>query len=512
MPRPPRCTAASSSTGFGLRDSVGFEDWQLFEADSLRRTYAAVLERLARARAEAGTARRGSRPGPPLARARRAARARTPTPDRGLRPGRRSNGRAAAVPRVRPRARPRARGRSARGDDRALRRDQRERARAGLRRPGVDGEPARAPGARRLPSRRSRPGAAASRGGDGGSASPDGRLVVVEGEAGIGKTRLVDELCRAGSCRRDLGRSDALAAKPSRTSPTPSSPTAIRDALGGPEAGSAWTDCPRMGGRGRTSRPRSPPGPRSAAAPVGEGPGARSRFLRGPGATLCGAPRGLVVVDDAHWIDDGSLEVLAYVAPAPAREADLPGSDLEDRRRCPRACVCGGSSRRPRATARQRRSRRHVSRADEVAELAASAGSGGAGVAALPRRATGSRSSSSSTSPRRPRPARGDWPLPGSIARARRRARRRRSARPQRQVSRRRGRARALVRRRDDPRRQRPRRRRGRHRARGARRRAAPGRGESRTGTSSATTACVSSCTRRRASRGGVCSIAAPPR
>ncbi len=35
-------------SGFGLRDSIEFDDWQFFEAETLKREYAGALERLAR--------------------------------------------------------------------------------------------------------------------------------------------------------------------------------------------------------------------------------------------------------------------------------------------------------------------------------------------------------------------------------------------------------------------------------------------------------------------------------
>ena len=40
--------------GFGLRDSVAFDDWQFFQAESLRRELAGALERLARGRGALG--------------------------------------------------------------------------------------------------------------------------------------------------------------------------------------------------------------------------------------------------------------------------------------------------------------------------------------------------------------------------------------------------------------------------------------------------------------------------
>ena len=40
--------------GFGLRDSVAFDDWQFFQSESLRRELAGALERLARGRGALG--------------------------------------------------------------------------------------------------------------------------------------------------------------------------------------------------------------------------------------------------------------------------------------------------------------------------------------------------------------------------------------------------------------------------------------------------------------------------
>ncbi len=40
--------------GFGLRDSVAFDDWQFFQSESLRRELAGALERLARGRGARG--------------------------------------------------------------------------------------------------------------------------------------------------------------------------------------------------------------------------------------------------------------------------------------------------------------------------------------------------------------------------------------------------------------------------------------------------------------------------
>ena len=144
---------------------------------------------------------------------------------------------------------------------------------------------------------------------------------------------------------------------------------------------------------------------REPAVSFGEDPGARSRFLEGLSNALAASVRLVLVVDDAHWIDDGSLEVLAYVARRLRGTAALPGSHLEDRGGAIRARVCGSSlAEATRGGGRRRRSRLARLSVQEVAELGSLGRCVGAGPADLRGDATGSRSSSSSTSPPPPRP------------------------------------------------------------------------------------------------------------
>ena len=143
--------------GFGLRDAPGFEDWQRERGGrrcgaSSRRVLARLVE---------ATGRRGG--GAALARARPAARAGAPRADPALRGARRPRGGARPVPRVRADAVARARCSAARGDDAALRGDQRRDAGdAGDAGPGAPA-PAAPPPARAAGRPRPRVGGAARR-------------------------------------------------------------------------------------------------------------------------------------------------------------------------------------------------------------------------------------------------------------------------------------------------------------------------------------------------------------
>jgi DNA-binding SARP family transcriptional activator len=149
------------------------------------------------------------------------------------------------------------------------------------------------------------------------AAAPDGRLAVIEGEAGIGKTRLAAELLAhvaagAGTvltarCHEDeaglpYGPVVALLGEAIRSAPeavardVPSQRLADASLLL-PELASARSDLP---------------------PPVAlTGPGAQARLLEAVaaviGAACQGSPPGLVFVDDIHAADEATLDVLAYV-------------------------------------------------------------------------------------------------------------------------------------------------------------------------------------------------------
>jgi DNA-binding SARP family transcriptional activator len=149
------------------------------------------------------------------------------------------------------------------------------------------------------------------------AAAPDGRLGVIEGEAGIGKTRLGAELLArvaagggtvlAARCHEDeaglpYGPVVALLGEALRAAPDAIArdvpPQRLADAsLLLPELASARADLP---------------------APVAlTGPGAQARLLEGVAAVLgavCGRPApGLVFVDDVHAADEATLDVLTYI-------------------------------------------------------------------------------------------------------------------------------------------------------------------------------------------------------
>ncbi|MDP9343062.1 MAG: AAA family ATPase [Actinomycetota bacterium] len=170
---------------------------------------------------------------------------------------------------------------------------------------------------------------------------PAGRLVVVEGEPGIGKTRLAGEFAawasRAGALvltARCYEGEETLAYGPFVQ--------AIRAAA--VTAGPGWTGAlsPRVLAEAARLAPELAEGTSGAtlAGPVPEDPGARSRFLDGVASFLLSAldgPRpGVLVLDDLHWADQASLELLAFLVRrlpgrrvclvATWRSADVPAS------------------------------------------------------------------------------------------------------------------------------------------------------------------------------------------
>ncbi|WP_132145381.1 ATP-binding protein [Kribbella antiqua] len=139
----------------------------------------------------------------------------------------------------------------------------------------------------------------------------DGRLVVVEGEAGIGKTRLVEELLvdlRKNGAAVLTGRAyedeAALAYAP------------LVDALRARLREDArWVDDVPDQTIAEVSR-LLPEIADARPEPQAEGPGAEARFLAAVWDTLAAAVSGpvpgVIHIDNAHWLDEASLVLLRY--------------------------------------------------------------------------------------------------------------------------------------------------------------------------------------------------------
>ena len=150
--------------------------------------------------------------------------------------------------------------------------------------------------------------------------SVSGHLVVLEGEAGIGKTHLAEEfLAHARSTGADViaarcyeGEA-ALAYAPFITG--------LRAALGRPDAVS-WIDQVPTHSLGEASRllpELAELRPGVSPPPPLDSPGAQSRFFEGVRqvllalATRGASSKGCLFLDDIHWADDASLDLLAYL-------------------------------------------------------------------------------------------------------------------------------------------------------------------------------------------------------
>jgi DNA-binding SARP family transcriptional activator/tetratricopeptide (TPR) repeat protein len=143
-----------------------------------------------------------------------------------------------------------------------------------------------------------------------GSVGPDGRLVVIEGEIGIGKTRLGDELLDWARARGAIAVTTRCF-EDERGLAFGSVLDLLRGALREGDAGGI--DPSSAGEAARLLPELGTPPTRSL-----DDPGAHARFVEGVVQTLLAAAHGeqpaVVMVDDVHWADASSLEVFAYLA------------------------------------------------------------------------------------------------------------------------------------------------------------------------------------------------------
>ncbi len=290
---PPPSPAGRSWPASRLRDSPDFDDWQAARAVRVERlgrrrprpAGGGAERRRRRVRRDRGRAAAGG--------ARPARRARPASGHGAARPVGRPGRRDPPVPRARRPVRPGARRRAAARDDRAVRGDPGGPAAAGPGdRPPDAGPASPAPSAASDPRRRraardvplvGRDRELAAIDGAWRAATPDGRVVLLEGEAGIGKTRLAEavaaSVAAAGGtvlAARGYPGEGAIAYGP------------IAELL---RAGLAAPDGPaRLAGAGRDGPSRDRPARRPAGRPASGEPAATPRRTASARASGCSRP------------------------------------------------------------------------------------------------------------------------------------------------------------------------------------------------------------------------------
>ena len=142
----------------------------------------------------------------------------------------------------------------------------------------------------------------------------DGQVVLLEGEAGIGKTRLAEELLsapRRQGARVLVGRAYEDEAGLAYSPLVDALRSRMRD-------GDDWLGGVQRRALHEASRlvPDLVRGRPAGDDTVAEGPGAETRFLAGVWDTLAaaasGSAPGVLMVDDAQWADDATLGLLTY--------------------------------------------------------------------------------------------------------------------------------------------------------------------------------------------------------
>ena len=138
----------------------------------------------------------------------------------------------------------------------------------------------------------------------------DQRLITITGEEGIGKTRLIDQWLSKS------GRRSARSAPPPGASSVPY--LAFRDALAAAAGSVASTPAPSSASEAVRLLPELANLGFEAPGSSGDQRGGVGRFHAGVAAAFAHLlPGGVLVIDDAQWLDDSSMAMLAFLLTHP---------------------------------------------------------------------------------------------------------------------------------------------------------------------------------------------------
>ena len=138
----------------------------------------------------------------------------------------------------------------------------------------------------------------------------DQRLIIITGEEGIGKTRLIDQWLAKN------GRRSAVSAPPPGASSVPY--LAFRDALAAAAASASSRAAPANASEAVRLLPELANHGFESPPLAGDQRGGAGRFHAGVAAALAHLlPGGVLVIDDAQWLDDSSMAMLAFLLTHP---------------------------------------------------------------------------------------------------------------------------------------------------------------------------------------------------